>query len=153
MLGKNAQISVDANGKTVAVQALKAGDMVFDILSNTLQKITEIKSRPTTFDRHQTERPDSILQPVKLKKGCVDGLRPSKDLITSPAQEIFVDKTPGGRRAVLSVEMAFEQLSSGNAELVDCASERYYAIFTATGCSMLANGMLVRSYNRAVVDA
>lgn len=146
MLAKDTRIGTDANGRSVPVQRLGAGDKIYDLLTNSMHEVIEIKSRSAVFDRHQTEFPDSILQPVKLRKGSLDGVRPLADLVTSPAQEIFVDRTPDGPRAELSLEAAYEQMACGKAELLDIAALRYYAVFTKADCAMLANGVLVRSY-------
>lgn len=147
MLAQDTEIETGPDGSTVPIQNIRTGDRIFNPLSNSMHEVLDIKSRNAMFGKAPSEPCRDSLHPVKLRRAAVDGKRPDIDLITSPAQRIFVDQTPDGPFASLSVETASQQVANGKASVETCRSVCYYAVFTAEGYPLSANGMLVLSYS------
>jgi hypothetical protein len=132
-----------ANGE-VAVEALRAGDLVPTVLGRRLARVKWIGHRRVVCRRH--ERPWNVL-PVRVAEGTFGPGAPLRDLYLSPDHAVLVDDVLVPVRHLLNgttiVQVAAEVVTYWHVEL-----DRHDAI--------LAEGLAAESYldtgNRAAFD-
>ncbi|WP_226782484.1 Hint domain-containing protein [Oceaniglobus trochenteri] len=147
MLADGTRITTHPNGTTVPIQDLLPGDQVYSPLTDSMHLIVDILSRSAEFDPRRKDLSEDLLQPVRLRRGSLSGARPLEDLITSPAQQIFLSRRSHRGTTGLELARCADQIEAGKAKYEECSSIRYFAIFTDSDCAICANECLVRSYN------
>ncbi len=144
MLTYGTEIQTTSDGKTVRLEGLMIGQMVFNPLSEECDEIIDVLTLTLCLNKSS-----EVLRPIRLDTFSLSSGQPYRPLLVSRKQEIMCCTTleiNERRRNVAVVEAS----SLPGCKVSDALEVTYSAIFFAWPRMILANGALCATFTNEV---